>query len=75
MPFTILNFVIAVERIRERVGRALLIAGASTLVTIALDLWLIPSAGLSGAGWGWLIGQTLGATIAVGFTLRRPARS
>jgi len=75
IPFTILNFVIAVERIRERVGRALVIAGASTLVTIGLDLWLIPSVGLTGAGWGWLIGQTLGAAIAVRFTLRQGTRS
>ncbi|MGZ4165698.1 MAG: lipopolysaccharide biosynthesis protein [Solirubrobacteraceae bacterium] len=70
IPFTIVNFVIAVERIQERAGRALLIAGASTLVTIALDLWLIPSVGLTGAGWGWLIGQTLGAAIALALTLR-----
>jgi O-antigen/teichoic acid export membrane protein len=70
IPFTIVNFVIAVERIQERAGRALLIAGASTLVTIALDLWLIPSIGLTGAGWGWLIGQTLGAAIALTLTLR-----
>jgi O-antigen/teichoic acid export membrane protein len=70
IPFTIVNFVIAVERIRQRVGRALLIAGSSTLVTIALDLWLIPSAGLSGAGVGWLAGQTLGALIAIWLTLR-----
>lgn len=75
IPFTIVNFVIAVERIQERVGRALLIAGACTLVTIGLDLWLIPSAGLTGAGWGWLIGQTVGAAVAVGLTLRRGARS
>jgi O-antigen/teichoic acid export membrane protein len=75
IPFTILNFVIAVERIQERVGRALLIAGASTVLTIGLDLWLIPSAGLTGAGWGWLIGQLLGAAIAVRVTLRRNARS
>jgi O-antigen/teichoic acid export membrane protein len=75
IPFTILNFVIAVERIQERVGRALLIAGASTALTIGLDLWLIPSIGLSGAGWGWLIGQTLGAAIAVGLTLGRRAGS
>lgn len=74
IPFTIVNFVIAVERIQERAGRALLIAGASTLVTIGLDLWLIPSAGLSGAGWGWLAGQMLGAAIAIRLTLRR-ARS
>jgi O-antigen/teichoic acid export membrane protein len=75
IPFTILNFVIAVERIQERVGRALLIAGASTALTIGLDLWLIPSVGLSGAGWGWLIGQTLGAAIAVSLTLGRRAGS
>jgi O-antigen/teichoic acid export membrane protein len=75
IPFTILNFVIAVERIRERVGRALLIAGASTVLTIGLDLWLIPSAGLTGAGWGWLIGQVLGAAIALRLTMRSGARS
>jgi O-antigen/teichoic acid export membrane protein len=71
IPFTIVNFVIAVERIRQRVGRALLIAGSSTLATIALDLWLIPSVGLSGAGVGWLTGQTLAALIAIGLTMRR----
>jgi O-antigen/teichoic acid export membrane protein len=71
IPFTILSFIIAVERIRERAGRALLIAGSSTLVTIGLDVWLIPRDGLSGAGWGWLIGQIVGAAIAVGLTLRR----
>ena len=65
IPFTVVNFVIAVERIRQRIGPALLIAGASTAATIGLDLWLIPSRGLSGAGLGWLIGQTLGAVIAI----------
>jgi O-antigen/teichoic acid export membrane protein len=75
IPFTIVNFVIAVERIQERAGRALLIAGASTVLTIGLDVWLIPSVGLSGAGWGWLIGQTVGAAIAIRLTLRRSARS
>jgi O-antigen/teichoic acid export membrane protein len=75
IPFTIVNFVIAVERIQERAGRALLIAGASTALTIGLDLWLIPSAGLTGAGWGWLIGQTLGAAIAIRLTLRRDTLS
>lgn len=71
IPFTILSFVIAVERIRQRVRQALLIAGSSTLVTIGLDLWLIPSTGLTGAGWGWLIGQTVGAVIAIWITLPR----
>jgi O-antigen/teichoic acid export membrane protein len=75
IPFTFLNFVIAVERIQERAGRALLIAGASTVLTIGLDLWLIPREGLTGAGWGRLIGQMLGAAIALHLTLRRSARS
>ncbi|HWE15382.1 MAG TPA: polysaccharide biosynthesis C-terminal domain-containing protein [Solirubrobacteraceae bacterium] len=79
IPFTIVNFVIAVERIRQRAGRALLIAGCSTVATIGLDVWLIPSAGLTGAGWGWLIGQILGALIAIWFAVRgdgpAPARS
>jgi Na+-driven multidrug efflux pump len=70
IPFTVVNFVIAVERIRQRVGPALLIAGASTVATIGLDLWLIPSVGLSGAGLGWLIGQTLGAAIAIWVAMR-----
>jgi O-antigen/teichoic acid export membrane protein len=70
IPFTIVNFVIAVERIRQRAGRALLIAGCSTVATIGLDVWLIPSAGLTGAGWGWLIGQILGALIAIWFAVR-----
>jgi O-antigen/teichoic acid export membrane protein len=74
VPFTIVNFVIAVERIRQRVGPALLIAGCSTLTTIGLDLWLIPGAGLSGAGWGWLLGQSLGAAIAIWVVTRRESR-
>jgi O-antigen/teichoic acid export membrane protein len=70
IPFTIVNFMIAVERIRQRVGRALLIAVSSTLITIGLDVWLIPRVGLSGAGWGWLIGQIVGALVAIRMTLR-----
>jgi O-antigen/teichoic acid export membrane protein len=73
IPFTVVNFVIAVERIRQRVGPALLIAGCSTLATIGLDVWLIPRAGLSGAGWGWLVGQILGALIAIRLALRGEA--
>jgi O-antigen/teichoic acid export membrane protein len=75
IPFTFVNFVIAVERIRQRVGRALLIAGSATVATIGLDLWLIPSVGLTGAGVGWLIGQTLGAVIAILLTLGRDRRA
>lgn len=71
IPFTVVNFVIAVERIRQRVRRPLVIAGTSTLATIGLDLWLIPSVGLTGAGIGWLVGQLLGAGIAIAVA-RRP---
>ncbi len=75
VPFTIVNFVIAVERIRQRIGPALLIAGVSTFATIGLDLWLIPSAGLTGAGLGWLTGQVLAALVAIWLTLRRDSEA
>jgi O-antigen/teichoic acid export membrane protein len=75
MPFTIVNFVIAVERIRQRVGPALLIAGCSTLTTIGLDFWLIPGAGLTGAGWGWLLGQGVGAAVAMWVVTRQTRAS
>jgi O-antigen/teichoic acid export membrane protein len=75
VPFTIVNFVIAVERIRQRIGPALLIAGTSTVATIGLDLWLIPSVGLSGAGLGWLGGQLIAALIAIRLTVRRDSAS
>lgn len=75
IPFTVVNFVIAVERIRQRVAPALLIAAGSTLTTIGLDLWLIPKAGLEGAGWGWLLGQTVGAVMATWVVARRELAS
>jgi O-antigen/teichoic acid export membrane protein len=75
IPFTVVNFVIAVERIRQRVGPALVIAAGSTLTTIGLELWLIPKAGLSGAGWGWLLGQTVGAVVAIWVVARRERAS
>jgi O-antigen/teichoic acid export membrane protein len=75
IPFTVVNFVIAVERIQQRVGPALVIAASSTLATIGLDLWLIPTAGLSGAGWGWLLGQTVAAIVAIMAVGRRDRAS
>ena len=69
VPFTIATVVIAYERVRERFGAALLITGAGTVATIGLDLVLLPAQGISGAGLGWLAGQSLAAIIAVA-TLR-----
>jgi O-antigen/teichoic acid export membrane protein len=46
------------------------ISGTGTIATIALDIVLIPSSGISGAGLGWLGGQLLAAAVALGLMTR-----
>jgi O-antigen/teichoic acid export membrane protein len=65
IPFTLVTLALALDRIRERFVDALLITSVATLTTIGLDAWLIPRNGLSGAGLGWLCGQTLASVLAV----------
>ena len=65
IPFTLVTLALALDRIRERFADALLITSVGTLTTIGLDVVLIPRYGLSGAGLGWLCGQTLAAAIAM----------
>ena len=68
----------------ERAGRLILSTYAiaavvglavSTGVTIAADVVLIPRLGVSGAGWGWLLGQCLAAAAGVYLLARRSRRS
>lgn len=65
IPFTLVTLALALDRVRERFANALLITSVATLTTIGLDIFLIPNYGLSGAGLGWLVGQTLAAALAV----------
>lgn len=61
---------LAIERVRQRSGRAFVVAALSTATTIALDLWLLPRRGLEGAGMAWIAGQALGAAVTAGLVLR-----
>jgi O-antigen/teichoic acid export membrane protein len=70
VPFAVATFVVALDRIRERSGAAMVITGAGTATTLLLDILLIPTHGITGAGIGWLGGQTIAAAIALA-SLRR----
>ena len=75
LPFGIVTGVVTIERVRERSGLALVVVAVSTGVTITADAILIPRLGISGAGWGWLLGQVLAAGIGVLILMRQSVRS
>jgi O-antigen/teichoic acid export membrane protein len=80
VPSAIVAYAVAADRNNHRFGTALVITASGSAVALALDLVLIPLAGLTGAGIGWLVGQTLAALIALATmrplsaTRRRSAR-
>ena len=76
IPFGAISVALAVERLRQRVAPALAIAATSTGITLLLDLLLIPSMGILGAGVGWLAAQVavaVGALGLLGLRRRQPA--
>jgi O-antigen/teichoic acid export membrane protein len=64
IPFTVVTLALALDRTRQRFADALVITAVGTVATLGLDVLLIPRHGLSGAGVGWLCGQTLAALVA-----------
>lgn len=74
IPSAIVAYVVARDRDRHHFGAALIITGTGSAIALLLDLVLIPFAGLTGAGIGWLIGQTLAALMAIG-TMRPSSRT
>jgi O-antigen/teichoic acid export membrane protein len=75
IPSAIVAYAVADDRHHGRFIRALVITASGTVVTLVLDVALIPLAGITGAGIGWLVGQTLAASIALAMmgTLRHAA--
>lgn len=71
LPFGLVTGILTIERVRQRNGLGLLVVGVATGVTITADAILIPKLGIHGAGWGWLIGQTLAALIGVLVLMRQ----
>jgi O-antigen/teichoic acid export membrane protein len=76
VPDAITNLYVSIRRVQGHVwnGAALNIAMAMT--TLGLAWALLPTSGIAGAGWGWLLAQSLGAVFACGhlLVLRRRMR-
>lgn len=71
LPFAFSTMFVAAERVGERVAAPALVMAVSTVVTIVLDLVLMPRLGIDGAGLGWLIAQLAAAAVAGVILLRR----
>ena len=71
IPFTGLTLFVVGERIAERTAVGLGVIGLTTATTLALDVVLLPRVGIAGAGWAWLIAQTIGFGLTVAITARR----
>ncbi len=65
VPFTVAAFAVALDRIRERFAAALTITGVGSATVIGLNLVLLPSLGITGAGIAWLAGQGAAAVVAI----------
>ncbi len=71
-PYTINTFTIVYHRVHQHIRGVIWVAGAVTLLCLALSIGLGLVAGLVGIGAGWLAGQTLGMLIALWSRRRRP---
>ncbi|HWO84684.1 MAG TPA: exopolysaccharide Pel transporter PelG [Solirubrobacterales bacterium] len=67
---SILQLMLAVLRVRHRLGDAALATWAMLVVSIAGTWFLLPPLGLEGAGLGWALGKVIGV-LAAGFFLLR----
>lgn len=70
-PFTAVTLFVAAERVHQRSMTALGIVSVATALTIGLDLLLLPSSGILGAGIGWLTAQSTSLALAVAVVLWR----
>jgi O-antigen/teichoic acid export membrane protein len=71
IPFTAVTLFVAGERVHQRSRTALAIVGVATTLTIVLDIVLLPSAGIAGAGIAWLIAQSISLALAAAVVARR----
>jgi O-antigen/teichoic acid export membrane protein len=74
LPFAAVTLFIVGERIAERTAVAFVVVSITAVTTLGLDLLLLPVLGLIGAGWSWLIAQSVGAALAGLVVWRRRSR-
>jgi O-antigen/teichoic acid export membrane protein len=56
------NFALGVARVRAEIWLVLIGEASWSLVTVVLALLLVPVLGLTGAGWGYVVGQCVALT-------------
>ncbi len=66
VPWSVSYLVISVSRVLPRLGAILSISLGIFILTFGLSWFLMKSAGLLGAGWGYLIGHTIVAGLVIG---------
>jgi O-antigen/teichoic acid export membrane protein len=64
-PYAVNTFVIAHHRIHQHTARVVWVSGVVTVLCLGLSIGGGALYGLTGVGAGWLIGQSLGVTIAL----------
>lgn len=70
VPDAVTNVAVAVLRVSGRMGLALLLNGGMLLGCIVGTWFVLPIAGIAGAGWCWLVSQTIGALCVMAFWRR-----
>jgi O-antigen/teichoic acid export membrane protein len=74
IPDAVTNLFVGVARVRGTLGPALVVNAGMALETLALAWLLLPSLGIAGAGWAWLIAQLTGSAFVAAWELRRRGR-
>lgn len=75
LPFAVVTGVLTIERVGQRTALTFAVVAVATGATILADVILVPQIGIAGAGWGWLLGQTLAAATGVALLARRARRA
>jgi O-antigen/teichoic acid export membrane protein len=65
VPDALTNVYVSALRVRHELGRAALLNLSMAAVALGWAWWRVPIDGIVAAGWGWLLGQSLGGTVAL----------
>ncbi|HEX5442078.1 MAG TPA: hypothetical protein VFW76_14410, partial [Ktedonobacterales bacterium] len=74
VPDAITNLAVSVWRVRGHLYAAAMLNLGMSAVTLILAWFLVPSLGVSGAGWSWLLGQSCGSIVVLASLLTRGGR-
>ncbi len=75
IPDAITNVYVSVLRVRRQLALAAMLNIGMAAIALAVAWYLLPSMGIVGAGWAWLIAQTAGTLVVVGHIAVSTVRS